>query len=336
LAATRLHPCANASKMQRRMIGERQVEGYRALSLSAEEAGGIEATFVPEAGMVGCSLRHRGEELLGQRGGLRAYVEERGTMGIPLLHPWANRLSQTRFTVAGREVALDSGSPQPSLDPNGLPIHGLLAAAAGWRVERHESTPRGGRVEAGFEFGAHPDLMEAFPFAHELLYEATLDGATLTIATTVRATGKRAVPISFGYHPYFQLPGVDRPQWEIEVPVRERLGLDRRMLPTGEREPIHVDSGPLGARTFDDGYASPPDSAPFVLAGPGRRIEVSFGAGYPYAQVYAPDDDDVVAYEPMTAPTNALVSGGPELRLADPGDPYRAEFSITLSDLGRG
>ena len=31
--------------------------------------------------------------------------------------------------------------------------------------------------------------------------------------------------------------------------------------------------------------------------------------GYPYAQVYAPDDDDVIAFEPMTAPTNTLVSG---------------------------
>ena len=41
----------------------------------------------------------------------------------------------------------------------------------------------------------------------------------------------------------------------------------------------------------------------------GRQIEVSFGQGFPYAQVYAPDDDDVIAFEPMTAPTNALVSG---------------------------
>ena len=33
-----------------------------------------EATFVPGVGMIGCSLRHRGEELLGQRGGLAKYA----------------------------------------------------------------------------------------------------------------------------------------------------------------------------------------------------------------------------------------------------------------------
>ena len=76
------------------------------------------------------------------------------------------------------------------------------------------------------------------------------------------------------------------------------------------------------------------DSAPFVLAGGGRRIEVAFDASYPYAQVYAPDDDDVIALEPMTAPTNALVGGGAELPLVPPGESYRASFSVTVADLG--
>ena len=76
-----------------------------------------------------------------------------------------------------------------------------------------------------------------------------------------------------------------------------------------------------------------PDAAPFVLAGGGRRIELSVGSGYRFAQVYAPGDDDVVAFEPMTAPTNALVTGGPDLPLVEPGQRYEATFSITVEDL---
>src|SRR5207247_9522323 len=102
------------------------------------------------------------------------------------------------------------------------------------------------------------------------------------------------------------------------------------MLPTGERERVVVESGPLGSRTFDDGYVAPADSAPFVLAGAGRRIELSLGQGYPYAQVYAPDDDDVIAYEPMTAPPNALVQGEADLPLVAPGDEHRATLSIAV------
>ena len=83
------------------------------------------------------------------------------------------------------------------------------------------------------------------------------------------------MPISFGYHPYLRLPGVDRSEWEVEMPVRERLELDDRMLPTGRRERVQVEAGPLGSRTFDDAYLAPEDGAPFVLAGGGRRIELT-------------------------------------------------------------
>ena len=313
------------------MIGERKVEGIPALTLATD--AGIEAAFVPSAGMVGCSLRHRGEELLGQRGGLRTYIEERSTMGIPLLYPWANRVARPRFRVAGREVVLDSGAARVAHGPGGLPIHGLLAAAGGWKVNRHEAVKGGAVLAASFDFAGHDALMAAFPFPHELGFEATLRGTSLTVITTVRASGDATVPVSFGYHPYLRLPGVDRAEWEVEIPVRERLNLDRHMLPTGEREPVEVESGPLGTRTFDDEYLAPAAAAPFVLAGGGRRIELSVGPGYRFAQVYAPADDDVVAFEPMTAPTNALVAGGPDLPLVEPGQPYEATFSITVEDL---
>jgi aldose 1-epimerase len=306
------------------------VDGIPALTLASDDDGEVEATFVPSADMVGCSLRHRGEELLGQRGGLRTYIAERSTMGIPLLHPWANRLARTRFSVAGAEVNLDDAMTV-TRDPNGLPMHGLLAAAVGWRVNRHEAIDDGGVLAASFDFSDHRELMAAFPFPHEVLFEASLRGSTLTITTTIVASGERPVPISFGYHPYLRLPDFDRSKWAVEIPARERLELDDRMLPTGGRERVEVAAGPLGSRTFDDAYLAPEQGVSFVLAGGDRRIELRFGAGYPFAQVYAPSDDDVVAYEPMSAPTNALVAGGPDLPVLEPGGQYEATFSIAIT-----
>jgi len=63
------------------------------------------------------------------------------------------------------------------------------------------------------------DLVSAFPFPHELVYEATLVGPTLTITTTVLASRGAPVPIAFGFHPYFVLPGVPRAEWEVHAPV---------------------------------------------------------------------------------------------------------------------
>jgi galactose mutarotase-like enzyme len=314
------------------VIGERTIDGFTALTLSSDEQD-LEAAFVPSVGMVGCSLRHQGSELLGQRDGLEAYASDGGTMGIPLLYPWANRVGRMRFPLLGQEVVLDRASSRLSFDPNGLPIHGLLAGARGWQLERHEVIGDSAVLAARFDFTAEKDLMAAFPFAHWILVEATLTGSTLTVVTTVRASGESAIPISFGYHPYFRLPGSDRTDWEVQIPVRERLELDNLMLPTGQREPAEIGGATLGTRTFDDAYVAPAGDAPFVLTGGGKRIEVSIGEGYPFAQVYAPHDDDVIAYEPMTAPTNAFVTGGSDLPLVAPGESYAATFSITVYEI---
>ncbi len=312
------------------MIGSRTVEGLEALTLTSPPESRLEATFVPGAGMVGCSLRHRGQELLGQRGGLGRYVAERGTMGIPLLHPWANRVAKRRFSSADREVSIEPPAPF-STDPNGLAIHGFLSAARGWQVDRHEATPDGALLAARFDFGADPALISAFPFPHQVLFEARIAAAVLTITTVVRATGEAPVPIAFGYHPYLRLPDADRADWLVEIPVAECLVVDELMLPTGEYEAVEALDGPLGSRTFDDGYLAPAESAPFAVSGGGRRIEVGFGDGFPYAQVSAPEDDDVIAIEPMTAPTNALMTGGRDLPIVEPDDEYRASFSISVS-----
>jgi aldose 1-epimerase len=300
-------------------------EGYPALTL---KAGDLSATFVPQLGMIGASLEHRGDEVLGQRGGLPAYEARGSTMGIPLLHPWANRLSGLEYEAAGKHVTIDPDSPLVRLDPNGLPIHGLVNANPGWQVEHHHT----GALYATLDFGAQPELLEAFPFPHELNLRIALDERSLSIETTVHANAGSPVPISFGFHPYLTLPGVPRENWHVELPVLEHLEADERGIPTGGAQPAVESPGPLGERAFDDCYKGLADPPTFVLAGGGRRIELTFERGYPYAQVYAPDGQALICFEPMTAPTNALVTGGPALKIVPPGESAAAAFRIAVSD----
>ncbi|HKZ15070.1 MAG TPA: aldose 1-epimerase [Solirubrobacterales bacterium] len=312
------------------MVGERSEEGFAALTLESAARGGLEAVFVPEAGMICCSLKHRGEELLGQRDGLRAYVDRYSTMGIPFLHPWANRLGADRFELAGRAVDLTLPDLPLKRDGAGLPIHGLLSAAPGWRVGRHAELDSGGALAATLDFAACPHLLEAFPFPHLVEIEATLVEGSLEIQTSLTATGEIAVPVSFGFHPYLVLPGVPRAEWVLEAPVHERIVLDDRGLPTGEREPTAIEPGPLGARTYDDAFLAPAPGTAFALTGPDRRIELRMDSGYRFTQIFAPADLDAVAIEPMTAPTDALRGGGPELTSVPPGETFTASFSISV------
>jgi aldose 1-epimerase len=289
-----------------------------------DPSSAVAAQFVPEAGMIGTSLTDAGVELLGQRRGLNAYVAAGKTMGIPILYPWANRLGDNTYTAANVTVTLTPGRDGVRPDPNGLPIHGVLAAYPGWRV----TTESKNELTAGLDFGADSSLLASFPYPHVLTMAVRLAERTLTVRTTVTATGDKAVPLCFGFHPYLQLPGVVRGEWIIETPPLRHLSLDERGLPTGESEPQPAKKEPLGDHAFDDAYDQVNDGAVFVVSGGGRRLEVHFEHGYPATQIFAPPAEDVVCFEPMTAPTDALRRGG--YRCARPGEPAVAVFSIRV------
>ena len=292
--------------------------------------GELEATFAPRVGMVGCSLVHRGEELLHVGGGLAEYAGRGTTFGIPLLYPWANRLAGFDYSVGGRHVRLEHHSPLIPLDPNGLPIHGLLGASPHWEATRLRPEASAA-LSASLDFGAYPALLGAFPYPHSVRLDLLLTDTELQIATTVTADRGTAVPVSFGFHPYLRLPDAPREEWEIGIPVRERLLLDDYLIPTGEREPAGDLSGPLGDRGFDDGYAGVEADQPFSVTGGGRRIEVRMNECYPFAQVYSPPGAGFICFEPMTAPTNALRSGD-DLPIVEPGETFTAAWAIAVSE----
>jgi aldose 1-epimerase len=309
------------------------VDGLRARTLRSPD-GELEATFVPGAGMLCCSLRHDGVELLAQRDGVRAYAERGSTMGVPLLYPWANRLAAFDYPGPRGTVALRRDDPLLTLDPNGLPIHGALPGALPWEL-----------LDAGADGGAESlrarlrwereDLLAIFPWRHEVQMRASVSGATLTIETTVRADERAAadalgLPVSFGFHPYLAPPGGERTGWEVTLPVDRHLLLDGRMIPTGASEPLERRRFALDDGDWDDAYAGVLASPPFELAAGGTRIELEPAGGYAFAQLYAPRGERFVCFEPMTAPTNALRSGDRLTRLA-PGGTFAARFAIGVT-----
>jgi aldose 1-epimerase len=298
-------------------------DGEAAVTLAAGE---LAATFLPGLGLLGASLRHRGEELLALPGGVAGYRDGNVT-GLPLLAPWANRLAGRRYRAAGVEVDLEGMALHT--DPGGLPIHGTLSAHPGWRLELLAAEDERALLRASFDYGAWPELLAAFPFPHELVVEVAVAAATLSVTTTLRAGAERPVPVAFGWHPYLCLPGAPRSAWRLLLPEREHLVLDGRGLPTGLADHEQAEAEEVGERTFDDLYALGPELTLGLEAG-GRRLLVHYGDGYRYAQVFAPPGGEFVCLEPMTVPTNAL--GADSCPLVEPGGAFTAGFALRVEE----
>lgn len=300
-----------------------RVHTWRGAAAVTLQAGDVEATFIPELGMLGGSLRHRGEERLALPGGLARYRQGH-TLGLPLLSPWANRLSSRCFRVAGVDV--DLRDVDLHADENGLPIHGTMTAQRGWQTVTLEAGRRTARMVTTFVYD-RPELLAAFPFPHRLTIDASVNSRGLRVATTLSPAANAVVPVSFGFHPYFRLPP-PRASWRLRMPASHRLELDGRGIPTGASQPWPGGNEPIGDRVFDDLFALGPDRR-FRLESRGRRIEVELGGDYPYSQLYAPPGKPFACIEAMTAPTDGLVTG--VCPLVEPGGSFTAVFTIRLA-----
>ncbi|AFM15236.1 galactose mutarotase-like enzyme [Mycolicibacterium chubuense NBB4] len=300
------------------------MDDFEAVTLR-DPSSALTATYVPNAGMVATSLSDDGVELLGQRRGLQAYVSNHKTMGIPILYPWANRLSSMGYGVDGAVVTLTPGTGGVRTDQHGVPIHGTLGGYKDWTVTAMLES----QLTAELDFAARPALLATFPFPHLLTLDITLRDRTLTVTTTVTATTGSRVPLCFGFHPYLQLPGVPRAQWQIETPAMRYQPVNAWGIPTGRVEQRPAASESLGDKFIDDGFDEVAPGSVFALSGGDRRIEVHFDEGFTAAQVFAPGDDDVVCFEPMAAPTDALRRGG--YHEVQPGESAVARFRITVS-----
>src|SRR5215208_2115310 len=136
------------------------------LHLEGPGGDGLRAAFAPAANMVLHSLTLGGRELLASRNGLEGYVERGSTMGVPLLHPWANRLGGLRYSAAGKDVALDPDSGLFKQDPGGLPIHGAWPVLLQWDVLESDSDDEAASLLARLEWSRRHAAFELFPFPH--------------------------------------------------------------------------------------------------------------------------------------------------------------------------
>jgi len=288
-------------------------------------AGDLTALFLPAHGMLCASLASGGVEFLRRVDDLAGAAMTGAAAGIPLLHPWANRLDGMRYHAAGRDVSLDPSSPLLHFDANGLPIHGVPWSCLAWQVVEAARA----RIVARLDW-TREDLLRVFPYPHRLLLTASLaaDGLTIEIALTAGDAG--AVPVCFGFHPYFGISAAPRTAWRLRLPPMRRLRLDARGIPTGESAADAGGDAALGPRMLDDALALDGDHTVLGIEAAGRRVTIELLCGYRYAQVYAPNDADCVALEPMTAPTAAL-STGRGLTVIGPGRRFDAAFRVLVA-----
>lgn len=274
-----------------------------------------------------------------------AFAARPALCGNPLLAPWANRLDGHHFFANGTRYSLDPGLGNYLLDPDNQPIHGLLLYSAHWEVAQLRAGRDAAQATSVLRFQRQPALMAQFPFAHRLEMTYRLSGTTLEVRLRIRNASAEALPLSVGFHPYFQLPDSPRDAWRVHLPAESVWELNERFTPTGaklraaEALPQPADLALRGQfldHVFGDLQRDSDGWARFWVQGERARLTVAYGEAYPVAVVYAPQGDGqaFLCFEPMSGITNAfnLAHRGiyGELPEIAPGGSWAAAYRITV------
>ncbi|MEO5926571.1 MAG: aldose 1-epimerase [Bryobacteraceae bacterium] len=304
----------------------------------------VEVAVIPSVGNTAYEMKVNGKNILYfPYADVSEFKARPSLTGIPFLAPWANRLDQQAFFANGKKYNFDMelGNVRGQ-----IPLHGLLTNSAYWEVTTVTADARAARYTARLRFWKYPELMAQWPFAHEYEMTYQLKQGELEVRVTVTNLGAETMPISVGFHPYYQIPGVPRDQYMLHIPARTRVNYTPQLLPTGEYRAMDLTNEfTLKGVTLDDGFIDlmrdPDKRARFTIKAGNATVETSFGPNYPAAVVWVPNRGEAaqpfLCLEPMTGVPNAVNMAGagkyPMLQTVAPGARWSESFWVKASGL---
>jgi aldose 1-epimerase len=310
-------------------------------------------SIVPSVGNIAFEMKVKGHNILRWPfASVEEFKAKPAMQGIPFMGPWANRLDEQAFYANGKRYPFDMelGNVRGA-----IPIHGFLTTNNQWKVVDVKADGRSARLTSRLEFYRNPMWMKQFPFAHTIDMTYMLQDGVLEVATKIENLSVEPMPVSVGYHPYFQLTDSPRDEWTVSIGARTQWLLAQNKVPTGETQPIETYMpDPKAAllkdydldHVFGDLIRDPSGRAVMTVKGKAQQLDVVVGPNYRAMVVYAPkpappgtqnpaasaQNRNFICFEPMVGITNAmnLAHKGlyKELQSIAPGGTWQESFWV--------
>jgi aldose 1-epimerase len=333
-----------ASAMAQPYTATRDGEAIKLADAKAQ----TEVWILPSVGNIAYRMTVKGHDVLRwPHPSIDAFKANPNNLGIPFMGPWINRLDEQAFYANGTRYAFDMSLGNIR---GAIPIHGFITTTDKWQLQTASADRDSAWMTSRLEFSKQPAWMKQWPFAHTIEMTYRLREGVLEVGTSIVNDSAEPMPVSVGFHPYFQLTDSRRDDWTISVGARTHLKLQPNKVPTGETEPIEAflpNPSAAALRDFDldDGFGElvrdARGRATMTLRGKAQRLDVEFGPNYRAAVLWAPKqtpggpDRNFICFEPMAAPTNALNMAHKglykELQSIPPGGTWSESFWIRPS-----
>ena len=279
-------------------------------------------SIVPECGATVLNIRFQGKNILdGYNTPEELEAAKWGKSAV--LFPFPNRLDGGRYTWNGSTYTFPINNAA-----TGNAIHGFARAHA-FEVVQVQLEAARASLHCRFRYqGEH--AYYPFPLELDLIFSIDLKGE-FTLETRCKNLHSAAIPVGFGWHPYFKLDK-NADVHRLQLPAAAMVAINERMIPTGSLEAYNAfeKRSRLGETFLDNCFKNTAPKGPYRLALAGRHGKISVkasAADMPYFQVFTPPHRESVALEPMSCNVNAFNNGDGLVRL-ESGKVWKAKMSI--------
>jgi aldose 1-epimerase len=343
LLASGVHPTALRQASPSPLYSARHIGTVVEL---ADKAHQTTVSIIPTLGNLAVEMKVKGHNVLRFPFQSAAdYKGGAGSIGIPFLAPWADRLDEQAFYANGKRYAFDMtlGNVRGA-----NPIHGFLGSVE-WNVVEARADGQSAWVTSRLEFFRQPQWMRQFPFAHTIEMTHRLRDGVLEVTTRIDNLSIDPMPVAVGFHPFFQLTDSPRDEWTLSVAARTHWPVTEAKMPAGSTQPIEkffanaaaIQLAPLELDdVFSDLVRDARGLSTMSLRGKGQRLDVVLGANYRAVVIYAPKAApgqdpaarNFVCIEPVAGIINALNLAHKglytDLQSIPPGGVWRESFWV--------
>lgn len=295
-----------------------------------------ELTIDSHFGALPLSWKVQGQEILFTPENYRA-IKGKRMCGIPLMYPFANRISPDKLTISERECMPIQAVSELLRDGNQIIMHGLLLWKDDWKVQSLSTTSVTYTLDWNQAFWGYPYL----PIHHVLNMTFSLLENTLDIGVEIINCDTVKLPLSFGFHPYFLIDRADDNVSEISIPSNTFNQTNEKLFPTGVKADAAALLRPDGScnlgtvaldTCFVDLITNENQQVITTLKTPKYDLQISMDKVYKNLIVYLPQDTvkPYICIEPMLAATNAWHSHI-DLIFLDAKDTFNASFKMQVT-----
>lgn len=244
-----------------------------------------------------------------------AGIPYRDSYAASLLFPFPNRIEDGIFIFDDNEYCLPCNQVQ---EQNAL--HGLIFNKNFQLVNKILDEEK---ITLQFKFSSD-ELVEGFPFKYEVAINYGLNKNVFTCGMKITNNDSRAFPFALGWHPYFLTS--DKSKTTLLFKSKYQLINSHRNIPA-KIKPLSQDVVLKFNQLYDDCFGLATREVQFKT--PDYEMTLEFENASNYLQIYTPENTNVIAIEPMTAPANCF-NNGMGLKFLEPSKTHSEAWQLTL------